>query len=425
MNTSAETREPRALLIAFSVFLLIAVGRVGELIPGLNALPLARISMAVTIVLLVAHWGRLPKIGPVARPLVRTALSLALLALLTAPFSIWLGASAGFLYQQLPVLVATVLIGSKLAGNAISLRKLTRILVISGVALALSAVAGFHGGRASSGVTYDTNDLAYVLVTVAPLAFGFMLNAPSLARRLANLAVFAIVIIALLLTASRGGFLGLVTVLLALILMPIIPPRPQLHGGSSRRHLIPALVGVIVVSTIVWPYLPLETRNRLATIVSLSSDYNLDTENEHSRSSIWERNFSAALRRPIGYGVAAFPMVDIRTGGKFMAPHNSYLQILVELGFVGVFLFFRVYVLAWRALGRLRHSLLSVGVSPQRDQAVVMARCLQISLLGNAVAGFFLSMAYSTVLWTVIALVIGCLSGGAAKNSYQTTQAAP
>ena len=55
-------------------------------------------------------------------------------------------------------------------------------------------------------------------------------------------------------------------------------------------------------------------------------------------------------RRPVGYGVDTFQMVDMRMGGKFRAPHNSYLEVLVELGFLGLLLFIRMYVLSWRAL---------------------------------------------------------------------------
>jgi O-antigen ligase len=366
--------------------------------------------MGIGVVILIARWKQLPKIAPPARPIVRAGLALTLLAVVTAPFSIWLGQSAAFLFQQLPVLAATVVVGSKLSSNWWELRRVAQAIILSAVALAVTAVAGFHGGRASSGMTYDTNDLAYLLVSVLPLTLAFLLNSKTLARRLLNAGVLGVVVIALLLTSSRGGFLGFVAVLLALILMQISPPRPRPDGTKSRHRILPTLIGVLAVSALVWPYLPEATRSRLETIVELGNDYNMDTENEHSRSSIWERNFSAALQRPIGYGVGSFPMVDIRMGGRFMAPHNSYLQVLVELGFVGLFFFLRLYVLCWRALKSTRTALLSLPVSDERDQIIVLARMLQISLIGNAVAGFFLSMAYSTVLWILVAIVVGCVS---------------
>ena len=91
-----------------------------------------------------------------------------------------------------------------------------------------------------------------------------------------------------------------------------------------------------------------------------------------------------------------------------MAPHNAYLQALVELGFLGLFLFVRVYVLAWRMLQTVRQRLLSAPPGDHTDEVLIFARMLQAGLVGNAVAGFFLSMAYSNVLWTLLGAVIGC-----------------
>ena len=103
-------------------------------------------------------------------------------------------------------------------------------------------------------------------------------------------------------------------------------------------------------------------------------------------------------------------MVDIRMGGKFRAAHNSFLQVFVELGFLGLLLLVRMYVLSWRALQRVRRNLLAAAPNYERDEVLVFARMLQVALVGNVVAGFFLSMAYSTLLWVLFAVVIACVS---------------
>jgi O-antigen ligase len=168
---------------------------------------------------------------------------------------------------------------------------------------------------------------------------------------------------------------------------------------------------------LVWSYLPAATRERLSTVLQLGSDYNMDSTNNTSRSGIWKRNFAAALQRPVGYGVDAFPMVDFRTGGKFKAAHNSYLEVLVELGFLGLLLFMRMYLLSWRALQRVRQRLLVVAPSEEHDQILVFARMLQVALVGNAISGFFLSMAYNTLLWVLFAVVIASVSLVAAASA--------
>jgi putative inorganic carbon (HCO3(-)) transporter len=404
-------RNPRALVIAYSAFVLVAIGRVGDLIPGLGSLPLAKLAMGIAIAVLFSNWRQLPKLASIVRPWLRSALLLAVLAILTVPISIWPGASFAFLYTQLPVLAATVTVASKLSNNWLQLRNVTRMLVVSAFVLALSALSGFRGGRASSATNaYDTNDLAYLLVTVLPLAFAFALTAKTRMARLVNGMVLGLLLVALLLTSSRGGFFGLLTVLTFLVFLPIKRPQERPHGQKVRKGVVSSLIAVLCLGAVLWPNLPFETRNRLATVLTLQSDYNLDARNNHSRSSIWQRNLTAVLHRPIGYGVDSFPMVDMSTGGQFMAPHNSYLETLVELGFLGFILFLRVYLLAWRMLGRVRSALLSTAASGEKDEVLVFARMLQASILGNAVAGFFLSMAYSIVLWTLLGIVIACTS---------------
>jgi putative inorganic carbon (HCO3(-)) transporter len=265
---------------------------------------------------------------------------------------------------------------------------------------------GFHGGRASAGDSYDTNDLAYVLVSILPLALAFALTAKTKAKMLVNAGVCALLLLTLLLTSSRGGLIGLVAMLAVMVLVPL--KRPQ--DGKSRNRIVLPVVGLVCASMLVWSFLPAETRGRLSSVLQLENDYNMDTTNKDSRSAIWERGITAALQRPVGYGVSTFQMVDIRMGGKFRAPHNSILEVLVELGFLGLLLFIRMYLLSWRALQRVRHCLLALAPSEEHDQMLVFGRMLQVALVGNFVSGFFLSMAYSVILWVLFAVAIACVS---------------
>lgn len=394
------------LRTAYSAFLLTAVGRLGELLPGLDSLPLGKITMGIGVILLIAKWKRLPKLPAVAAPFSRTALALVALAVVTAPFSIWPGMTLRFFTLQLPVIAAAVVVCCKISYTWDVLRGIIRILVVAAVALALTAILSFHGGRASATVSYDPNDLAYVLVSTLPLALGFALTARTKANRLINAAVCAVLLVALLLTSSRGGLFGLVATLAIMVLIPL--RRSQ--SGKSRNRIVLPVVGLVCAFTLVWSFLPAETRDRLSSVLQLGSDYNMDTTNADSRSAIWERGLTAAVRRPVGYGVDTFQMVDVRMGGKFRASHNSYLEVLVELGLLGLLLFIRMYVLSWRALQRVRESLLAVPPSAEHDQMLIFARMLQVALVGNAVSGFFLSMSYSTLLWVLFAAVIACVS---------------
>lgn len=399
--------------MAYSAFLLIAVGRIGELVPGLGSLPLGKVAMGIALILLIVKWKRLPKLSASTASFSRTVGALVVLAVVTAPFSIWPGESFHFLTQQLPVMAAAVIVCCKISYTWDVLRGIMRILIFAAVALALAALSAFHGGRAGASASYDTNDLAYVLVSILPLALAFALTARTKVKRLINAAVCAVLLIALLLTSSRGGLIGLVAMLAVIVLMPL--RRPQ--DGKSRNRIVLPVAGLVCASMLVWSYLPAETRDRLSSVLQLGSDYNMDAANKTGRSGIWERNFHAALRRPVGYGIDSIQMVDFRNGGMFKTAHNSYLQVLVELGFLGLLLFMRMYVLSWRALQRVRQNLLAAAPSEEQDQVLVFARMLQVALVGNAVSGFFLSMAYNMLLWVLFAVVIACVSLVAASSA--------
>lgn len=406
-----EAQGQRGLVIAYSAFLLVAIGRVGDLIPGLASVPLAKIAMGMSLALLIVTWKQLPKLPVVTTRWTRNALLLAAVAVLTAPVSVWLGNSVAFVLLELPVLGATVIVCCKLSSSWSQIRTIGKVLVVSAFALALSALLRFHGGRASAyAANYDVNDLAYVLVSILPLAIAFALIAKGGAARTWYGGAAVTMALAALLTGSRGGLVGLLAELAFLVLRPIKRPQVRPDGTRLRPRVIASLLGVVCIAAVIWPNLPVETRTRLATAATLGSDYNSDAHNQEGRISVWQRNFLAVLGRPIGFGVQSFEMVDLRTGGRFKAPHNSYLQALVELGFVGLLLFLRAYLIPWRALQRARQTLLAATPGDERDQVLVFARMLQAGLLANAVAGFFLSMAYSVLLWTLLATAIGCAS---------------
>ncbi|HEX4049410.1 MAG TPA: O-antigen ligase family protein [Steroidobacteraceae bacterium] len=384
-------------------FLLVSIGRVGQLFPGLSHIPLGKITLLICVVPLIAYWRSLPRASSRTAPLMRTMQLLLLIALLLTPFSLWKGGSFGFLLNQAPVLVVVTLLGYKICRSWQQIRGTMLTLVLCGIFLAGAALVGYNGGRAATETMYDTNDLAYLLVTVFPLALGFALTARRSRLRVVYWAVAGALVLATLLTQSRGGFLALLAELALLALVKIAPTQVK-RRTPSRVAILVCAIGIGVV---VWTGLPKNAQSRLDTIFSLSSDYNLDRGDVTGRREIWTRGLEATFKRPIGYGVNTFQMVDLKFGGRFMAPHNSFLEVLVELGVLGLALFVGIYLLTWRALQRLYNSLCKAQPSLGQHEQIVFVRMTQFVLIGNAVAGFFLSMAYSTLLWTLIGICIG------------------
>ena len=440
LRAEAEPAKFGALEYGFWAFLIIAVGRLAELIPGMTAVPIVKITLGITLIILVKEWKHLPKLALPAKPLARTAIWLAVLAVVLTPMSYWRGASIAFLYQELPILIATTVIAYKVSKSWSAVRGTLLVLVLSGFVLTRAALAGYTGGRAAAATMYDTNDLAYLLVTVFPLALGFAITATATLWRLIYAGITLAFLIAMLLTSSRGGFVGLAVIAMLLVFLPVKAPRSEepsprkrpatQKSGRKLGGLLMSLLLVGVAAAVIWPQLPPDTRERFATLLDLGNDYNLDATNEKSRGRIWTRGAQATVKRPFGHGPRSFAMVDLRYGGKMMAPHNSLLQAAVELGVIGLILFLKMYLASWRGLGRIRQSLLAKPgplTKEQQDQ-VVFARMIQLCLVGNIIAGFFLTMAYATVLWTLfgacMAFIALCGPPGDERQANQRTRGA-
>ena len=414
MNHSRRPLQPeRPGLVAWAlwVYAVIAIGRLGELIPGIAALPLAKLAIGVALAgaLVTKGWAAH---GPMLQsPLVRTAAWLLLLVFLSVPLSIWRSSSLSFILEVVTVLAVGFVFVFKVGRNWRVVRGTLVAVTAAGAVLALAALTTYESGRIAVGTSYDTNDLAYVLVTVLPLGIAFAMHRHGV-KRVAWIGTVAVLLVTALLTQSRGGLLGLLAVALLLVMVPLTPPRAGAQVSKkarwARRALIAGLIGAIV-----WVQLPDEARLRFATMFNLSADYNMDESNETGRMDIWKRNLAATLSRPVGFGINTFGSVDYMTGGKDKAAHNSLVQIAVELGFLGAWLFLRLYWLAWKRLGTIAaHARERPDMAEPESVAEFrsIAVALRIALVGNFVCGFFLSQAYSNLVWILFAAIAAMIA---------------
>src|SRR4029077_2632465 len=168
MNVPATTPDSNPTPVKVGIleygywaFLIIAVGRVGELL-GLTSFPLAKLTLILPILIRLALWKRLPRLSPSTKSMARTAGWLILVSVLVTPTSIWPGRSRVFIAQQLPVLLATASLAYVMSRSWKTVRATFFALVLSGVLLARAALAGYSGGRAWTATMYDPNGLAYL-----------------------------------------------------------------------------------------------------------------------------------------------------------------------------------------------------------------------------------------------------------------------
>lgn len=182
----------------------------------------------------------------------------------------------------------------------------------------------------------EPNQYASFLLVFLPAMVAFAISERGLRRGLMLIGL-GFSAIALLTTASRGGFLGL----LAGSLVAIFYLRAHISGRALSRALVGFLfLGLIGVVILLLTGTYDATFGRAIGQTTIGNVYDASS----GRTLLWaealEKMFLAPITLISGFGWEAYrQLFDFR-----LAPHNSYLKILFELGLIGLTLLIVTYV---------------------------------------------------------------------------------
>ena len=399
----ARTSPLRTLTWIMFAYIVVAIGRVEDVFSWLHALPVAKIVSAAAILTALRYKESLAKTTVASLTPLKLTFAMMALATFSILFSVLRSASLGVIEGTvLSVSVALVLI-AKTARGWPETRILLLGLVGSAVVLGIAAMQTSIDGRAGHTSAYDPNDFAFVLDTLLPVLVTFAITSRGSAR-LVYLGISFWALLTILKTHSRGGLLGLIAV--AALMLILLPKNRKgtLDLSVSARRTCARLIVAIAIGIVAWQFLPSSAQARLGTITTLNSDYNANVA-DGGRLTIWTDTLPLILRRPWGFGAGAFSTVDGMFGkGRYRAPHNTFLQALIELGVEGLILF--LFTLGWTFRILARASATPVGSAADRPglERSAFARALLIGLVGACVSGFFLSELYSQTIWIVVIL---------------------
>jgi len=395
------------LLFCIAGYLLTSVGRVHQLFPVLEALRPAILTGLLAIVIYLVDRREERRANLLWVRTTKYLLALLIWMVLSVPGSLVRGTSFDLVFDDF---VKTALMFLVVAGAVRGPRDVERLAVVyliaatvyAGVVITRFDVGSGDDWRLGHLYYYDANDFATFAVTAMPFGLYFLhAGRGTLARVLAAVAL-ATLTLAFVRTGSRGGFVALVAVTGFVVLR---------YTGIALRWRIAAtaLVTVVVLGTASDQYW-----KQMSTILS-DADYN--RTDESGRLQIWSRGMGYMFQYPIlGVGPENFkaaegmlsPFSDRQQFGigvRWNAPHNSYVQTGAELGLPGLAIFVGMIASAFAALrrsSRREHARARAGET--RPQ---LAQALTASLIGFAVGAFFLSLAYSQLLYTLIALAVG------------------
>lgn len=240
----------------------------------------------------------------------------------------------------------------------------------------------------------DNNDFALALNMTLPLLYFLIPGEPRRwARNGLRLCFFAS-IMCVVLTYSRGGLLGLVTVLFLIAMM--------------SRYRIPALLLMGAGVLLVVSFAPQAWNDRMDKM----AHGEVDTSGTQ-RLIAWRTGWNLAMDYPItGGGLEAYPDVvvfrhyqpeEMPGGRESSGPHSIYFQVLGELGFPGLALFLLLLGSCFVTLRKLRY------LAMTRDHshwAIPYTRMFAVSLAAFTVSGAFLGRAYFDLWFEIIACII-------------------
>ena len=268
---------------------------------------------------------------------------------------------------------------------------------------ALSGIVAPTGEEAAGrlgSVALDPSELSAVLVAGVALALAVIaLNKYSPGVQLLAFTAGTFAVVAVWLTASRGGLIALAAALLAAVVL-------------SPRWRIPLAIGGVLVVMATYFYFAAvaspEIRDRITEPTQGQARI------EEGRTTIWQVAGRAFEDNPVtGVGTGNFPIVSrqyllepgvlARSDEIISTPkvvHNAYLEVATEMGVVGLGLFLLALgfsvgslVIAARAFGQ-------VGDARMQVASVAVA----VAIVGILAALVFTSDQYSKQLWLLLGL---------------------
>ena len=394
------------LLVCMAVYIASGVGRIHDLFPVLLPLKPA----LVATVLGMGLW-LLQQVGQRRFALLRSRVSTCLVGLLIwGAFSVPFALTGGIAFQFWIDFARAIVMYFVIAGSIRSAADVERlVLVYFGVTVLYTLVilSRFQLGNDAENwrlgrlYYYDANDLATLIATAMPLGLYFALAHRRIVLRLLALAGLLFLGVALIRSGSRGGFLAFLAIgAFILVGFTTIKARARVAG----LLLILGVLGA-TASDKYW--------TQMQTIVHPHEDYNLT--DDAGRVRIWKRGIGYMMDRPVvGVGMGNFQTAEgtlspqarrseYGRGVRWGAAHNTFVQIGAEVGIPGLLLFLALLANLFLALRR-------VGRRAKRAGATDVARLAQTltaALVGFVVGGFFLSLAYADMLYTLAALAMG------------------
>jgi putative inorganic carbon (HCO3(-)) transporter len=234
----------------------------------------------------------------------------------------------------------------------------------------------------------ENNAMALALVTILPLLWYLRSQMKNKWVMLGLTAMTVMCVVSVVGSYSRGALIGGVAMLFFLWL-----------NSNKKTQTAVILLAVVALIAVV---MPSAWFDRMDTI----NEYHEDGS-ALGRINAWKFAINIATTFPLGGGYNVFtPRMFLMYAPNpldYHVAHSIWFQVLGDHGFIGLTMFVVLMFFAWRTGTRVRKYCETV---PDLQWAVTLARMCQVCIIGYAVSGSFLSLAYFDLYYDIIIILV-------------------
>ena len=387
-------------LFVFSIVLYL---RPYELVPGLSSFTsMAFYTGVITLTIYFATQLALEG-NLTARPReINLVLLLGLAALLSMPLAESPADAWKTFSEMLVKTIVIFIVIVNVVRTELRLKMLLLLVLGVSIYLSISAVNDYRMGVFQVGAleTHDlriagrirglfqnSNDLALHLVTIIPIAVTLGISGRNPLKKLVYFGITALMVGALTVTFSRGGFIGLVAATFVLV---------RRLGKRNRVATTAALVFAVILFV---GFAPGAFADRVSTIFNSAADL---TGSSSQRTEVLKRSVWVMLRYPVfGVGIGNF----VHKSPRNLETHNAYTQVGAEMGLAAMIVYIMFLV---HPIRRMRLIENETDSSPDQRTFHYLAIGLQASLVGFMFSSFFGAVAYQWYIYYLVGYAV-CL----------------
>lgn len=386
VGTPQEVQESTSTSLGFFFVILFLVLEYGRPQDHLSAIGAIRPTLILTFILVIA-WFRSGKFHLAASPQIFHMVLMLFLLAVHVPFSTnnfyAYTVTLGFLLL-FPLSISIVLFVNTLE----TLHAFMKWWNWLAIYVAINGILG-HGIAGSSFLS-DENDFSLLMNIMIPFALCLFVYERKRTMKLFYLTSSLLCVVSIVMSGSRGGFLGLMAVLGVIWL------------ASPRKILSLIMVAILVLGI----YVSADQKywNRIGTIEDT------DEGTAKQRIDSWQAGWDMFKDNPLGVGPGNFPVrfpeyqPDSFSRGMWgRQAHSLWFTLLPELGIPGMLIYLSLLRLNLRDLWYLRRL---YPKSEKQRFSYFLSVAFIASLTGYFVSGTFLSVLYYPHYWYLTAMIV-------------------